>query len=390
VATETLVQTVRSTGNIESQRLVRDVSKRITLLDPSAAPLTNLLVRAEGRSRKVTNPKFEMMELRRPGESTTVSATVTATTTATTITVASDDYFMANDVIMDVTTHEVMLVQSATGNLVTVVRAIGGDIGALNAGATLLRIGNSQPENSSKPGLLSRNVEFLYNYIQIQRKNWAASQTLQDTETYGEKDEQTRNRESSIEHMVDLEKTLWFGKRDIRAGTTFPQRFTGGVFWFLDQSGSGSVLQNVGGTLSQDLVNSWAEDLFLYDDSPKVVFCGMRALTAYTNLAQQGGHMNLEPGGKVFGLNIRRIITAHGVLNLVRHPLFGRIPAYTGYAVALTMKNLRLAFQGAGRTRLWKNQESNDVDGVEHGLRSANGFELLLPETHGYQYGITG
>jgi len=390
MATETLVSTTRSTGNVNTERLVRDVANRIALLDPSAAPLTTVLVRAERRSRKVTNPKFEMLELRRPSETTTTDGTAGSTTTATTIPVTNEAYFAANDVITNVTSGEVMLVVSVATGLLTVVRAIGGDIGAVASGAVILRIGNAQAEGSTKPDLLSRNVEIPFNYIQIQRRNWALTQTAQDTANYGEKDQKTRNRENSIEHAVDLEKQLLWGKRDIRASGTFPQRLSGGVFWYLDQAGSGAAISASVGTLTLSAIDTWAEDLFKYDSSPKMCFCGDRAMSAFTVIARNGGQINLKPEDTAFGLRIRRFITAHGELMLVKHNIMSRIAGYTGLALALTMKRLKLAYQGGQRTKLWRDQQTNDADSREDGLRSATSLELVLPEQHGYLDGITG
>lgn len=391
MATETLVQTSRSTGNMNRDRLVRDVANRIALLDPEAAPLTSLMIRAKRKSRKVSNPMFEMLELRRPSETTTAAAGVAATTSATTITVASDDVFMQFDLVMDEETLEVMLITAApSGNVLTVSRAVGGDIGAITSADRLTRIGNAQAEGSDKPNLLSRNVEIPYNYIQIQRRNWALTQTAQDSANYGEKDRQTRNRENSIEHQVDLEKQFLFGQRDISTATTFPRRMSGGVFWFLGQSGSGAATSTSVGTLTLAAIDLWAESLFLYDQSPKVVFCGARALSAFTTVGRAGGQINLLPGGRKFGLQIRQFITAHGVLNLVYHRLLARLTTFTGLALALTMKNVRLAYQGAQRTELKRNQQGNGIHGREDGLISAQGFELVLPETHGYMSDITG
>jgi hypothetical protein len=375
---------------VNTDALVRDVAPTIAWLDPSSNPLTTLLVRARGKSRKVTNPMFEMLEQRRPTETATTNATAASTTTATTISVVTDNFLMAGDLVMNTTTEEVMLISSIASNVLTVVRAIGGDIGAVASGATLLRIGNAQPENSSAPDLLSRNLEIPYNYIQIQRRNWGLSNTAMDTANYGAKDQQVRNRENSIEHAIDLEKQLLFGKRDIQAATTFPRRMSGGVLWYLDQSGSGAAISAALATLTLAEVDSWAEDLFRYDGGAKLVLCGARALTAFTVIARNGSQIRTVPGGRKFGLQIREFVTAHGVLNLVYHRLMGRLTDYTGHAIGLTMKNLRLAYQGARRTRLWRNQQTNDVDGVEHGLLSATGLELLLTETHGYMSGITG
>lgn len=388
MATETLVQTVRTTGQ-ETTRQVRDVAPQIALLEPSRYPLTRLLLAAGKTVRKVKNPKFEVFELRRPSEVGTVQATVNGTTTATTITVDAGEYWMENDVARNVTTGEVMLVTTVSGDDITVVRAVGGDIATINSGHTLLRIGNAQPENSSRPGLLSRDTEAVYNYVQIQRRGWGLSQTQAETEMYGEEQETTRKREAAIEHYVDQEKQHWFGKRDIRQSTTYPQRFAGGVMYFLGAAGSGAAVDASVGTLSFNDLVTWSEDLFRYDSDEKMVFCGSRAMSAFTQVAKGNGTINLEPRDNAFGLAIRRFITPHGELNLVKVPLFS-YTGHTGLAVALSMKNVRLAYQGAGMTRKMANVEDKGTDGYQHNWRTASGLDLRLPETHGYLDGVTG
>jgi hypothetical protein len=132
-----------STSNIPAARRVRDVSKTIHYLDPSEAPFT--LLAKEANSRSVFNTKYEWIEKDLPTKSSL--ATDTSVTTAVPVTAGTGIRFHPNDLVLNTTSGEIMLVESVSTDTLTVVRTVGTVATTANVvGDTLLVIGTAYPE----------------------------------------------------------------------------------------------------------------------------------------------------------------------------------------------------------------------------------------------------
>lgn len=56
-----IVTGIRDTANIETAKLKIDMSEKIALLQPSAAPFITFLKRAKGNTEVANNPKFQWL-----------------------------------------------------------------------------------------------------------------------------------------------------------------------------------------------------------------------------------------------------------------------------------------------------------------------------------------
>jgi len=388
MSTNTTLAGIRSTGNTPSTLQKRSVDERIAELEPSKTPFQKLQL-ALGQKRRVTNPKFEMLEQRRPARVDVSTTTMNGTTTSTTVTLTNVGFFKVGDLIRELTGGEVAVITSINSSVATVTRALGGDVSTWNAGVSIMIVGTAFPEGSNNPDVLARELEVPYNYVQIARRNFYLTKTQQNTNLYGEQDAILRNRENVLEHAIDIEMSLLFGKRDILSGTTSaPRRTTGGLLWYLDQASSGAAVTASIATLNYSDVDAWARELFKYDDSDKVVFVGNLALSAFNMMAKGGAQMTLSAQSKEFGVRIFRYVTAHGVLGLVPHRLMNQAP-YNGYAIAITPANVKLTHLRPEMTEILNDVQTPGQDAKESGLLSEYGLQLVLPETHGYLAGIT-
>src|SRR5512134_1804343 len=165
---QTKINAAESTKNTPAERGVRDVADRIAYLDPDAAPLTLVLMKA--RSKDASNTKFEWIEKDLPAR--WKATTATQTNVDTSIEVDNGDYFSAGDLVKAPRTGEVFRVVSIATNTLTVIRAVDGDATtgvAMNDNEDLVIIGNAYAEGVTSGVEKSHKETYPYNYTQITR-----------------------------------------------------------------------------------------------------------------------------------------------------------------------------------------------------------------------------
>ena len=159
-----LISRASSTGNINSDRRVIDMSEKMHYLEPDASPL--VVLSRQLQKKVANNPKFEALEM--PAQSRSTTAIAAATATATSVSTADYTIFAAGDVIKNTRTGEIITVTtSPTAAAVTVARGQGTTAGAaIVVGDELLIIGNANEENASMRDIRVQQTETFYNYTQ--------------------------------------------------------------------------------------------------------------------------------------------------------------------------------------------------------------------------------
>ena len=387
-AVQVPIRAPESTENIPASRRVRDVSKKIQYLDPSAAPLTVLA--KKGSKKAAYNPKYEWIEKDLPNRWDAINGT---TGTGTSWTVDHGEYFSVGDVVLVPRTGERARVTAVdpTTDVLTVVRSVGSTaVAAVANNDDLLIIGNAFGEGTGAAIPKSHPETYPYNYTQIVKTDFGVTGTQDESENYTGKDKPRLRAEKAIEHMIDIERTILYGEKEIDiTSTDNPIRYTGGFFDFADYNA-----KDMGGVMTEAEVEDWLEDLFWYTGGSDTKFVAA-APTPISVLDMLGvARVELRPSDETLGLSIRQYVTSHGTLNFVKHRLlesgYTTGDGYGGYMIAVDPAKITYRFMRNRDTKLRTDVQANDLDGWQDEYLTEFGWQLENPQTHGYAYNITG
>lgn len=382
------VATDAGRGIEQTQRVV-DMSDAILNLWPEETPLTVLLSKLNKQS--CYNPKFEWLE-DEPVPWVATYTGATETTQGTSLTVNDGNLFAPNDLVKVFRTGEVFRVTAVSGNTLTVTRNWDG--GATNRllqnNDALFILGDAQPEGAPVPQSRVTKKTPRFNFTEIFRTPVKITGTLEASRLYGGNERAYQRAKMGREHRMKIERALWFGTRaELLTGDT-PVRSTGGVFYFL--STNKTTLANESAFTKAEF-DKFLESVFAYGSDERWVFASPRLLTLINGFADSALRvLTFEVGrlrDRVYGIQITRYQGAHGVVNLVRTPLFKDYRTSGGVAgkvlVALDFDRDAAAYRYLqGRdTQLRIDVVRDGTDASVDEYLSECGLQLGLEQRHG-------
>lgn len=354
-------------------RHVTDMRDMIYQLWPNAAPLTVLTGRLGKET--TTQPAFNWLEEDFRPYWDTLAEDVDGS--ETTVTVANGAYFKPGDVVRVVTTDEVMLVTGVSSNDLTVTRGFAASSASAAAltGDAIVLIGSAFAENTGAPEQRLIQEAKKTNYTQIFKRTYGVSGTQKAVKDYGP----TRLNHFRATHgrdfRVDIEKAFIFGVP--ADAVTDSVRTTGGLLHYLT-----SQSYDFTDTISLANLEAMAEQGFTYGSDTKVLLAGRRLVTHLNQLA--GNKIQTKSGEKTFGLQVGEYVTAHGVIDIVAHPLL--LNKYSGWGFLLDMNEIKMrVLSGNGENRdvkLIHNVQANDKDGYQEMYLAEVGLEVRQAAKH--------
>lgn len=373
------------TNTIAEHRLRIDMSEKIAELEPNASPLITLTKKMK-RRRVVTNPEFSWMEQDPGNRWDAINNAVGYDNDATVWAVDNAGYFRVGDIVQVPSTTEVVLVTNVdnTENTITVIRGWGGSTTApLVDDEPLVILGNANEEGAKLREIKTTEPVKKTNYTQILRTPVGVTNTLAATSTYGPKAMAYYRHLDGINHAIDMERTMWLGKKgkDIHNGK--PRRTTGGIIGFLTEN----VLDvsAISGGLTEQAFTEWLEDVFRHGSSEKILFACGRLCTIIDLWAQN--KLKTVPGARTYGVKIKEYVSSHGTLFIVKHKLFeGAV--YGGMGVILDMNNVAYCPLKGRDTKLLTGRQDPDEDAVKDEYITEFGVEVRLPKTHAIIKGV--
>jgi hypothetical protein len=376
----TLISGTRDTSNINSSRLVIDMSNEIAQLQPNATPFTVLLKKLA--KKKTIAAKFEWLEdelLPRWDLSTTGCA-------ASEVHVPVDNhaYFTIGDIVKVPSTGECMLVSAIEdeADTITVTRGFGETATAIiAAGSDLVILGNANEEGATAPTAKTTKEEAKYNYTQIFRTPFGATETEKNSELYGGNDIAYQRKKKGIEHMLDIERALLFGELKQLTTGTHPRRTTRGLLKFISTNATTGV-----GALTLADFEDWLKTGFAYGSDTKVLFASGTLLSAISQLA--GLRLQTVPSDTTYGISVKEYISPFGKVNIVFHRLLEEY--YDGTGVLVDLANVKYRFLEGRDTKLKTNIQANDEDSEKDEYLTECGLEVGLEKTHALISGVTG
>lgn len=373
---------MRGTGDWRTEERPQSWRELILWLEDARAdaPLTAMLSKLQ--QEPTTDPIFNWF----PQELTELATTVAAnyTTNDTTISVADASIFKVGHVIMNMVTNEKMRVTGVnpSTNQITVTRAFGTTPAAAgSSGQKLLIIGSAYGEGTGSPTAVMYQPDVKTNYCQIFKTSLHLSGTAVKTH-FRTGDPYINARAQALrQHAVEMERAFLFGEPKLTTDSNGkPLRATGGILYFIPSSN----IKDFSNGVTESEWDQTLEVVFAYGNDEKLALCGPRALTTLNTLAKRRGTINLVPGDQTYGLKVFEYITPHGVLYLVRHPLFAKSAELTGNMLIIDTQYLRYRYLEGRDTQLIENVQLPDEDAIKDMFLTEAGLEVQHGKVHAY------
>jgi uncharacterized protein DUF5309 len=390
---QTFIRAAESTENIPAARRVRDVADRMAWLNPNAAPFTLILQKA--RKRPAINTKFEWGEKDLPAKWDQVNGAQTNVDTA--IEVDNAAYYSVHDLVKLPRTGEVFRVTAVnTGtNTLTVVRGVGETAGAaMNDNDDIVIIGSGHPEGAPLGVEKSHQETVPFNYAEIFRNPLGETGSEAASENYFGRDRAQLRMEKAVEHKIDIERSFLFGERNIDISNTNASiPYTRGVLQWLEAAGSGAVLMDAGGTLTESELATFMGSIFQATGASdtRVLLASKLGVDVFDAIA--GARLQTVPSDKTYGIAVTRYISSHGEFLIVKDRLLENGPGgtgYGGYVVAVDPSSLAYRFLRTRDTKLRIDVQAPGDDKWTDEYMTQAGLQLTHPSTMGRIKGITG
>lgn len=380
----TIVTGNRAPENMQTGRIIADVSDTIHLYAPSANPFSALTKQLRGK-RKATQYRFDWFEKDElPRSSTVLTTGITDSGTSIEVAASEGGRFRAGDLVLNVTTREVLLVTAVASDVLTVTRGWGSTAAAMASGQTLTVLGPSAEDGSTLPTVKTVKEEAKYNYTQIIRTavSWTGRQV--NTDYYGGSDVMNERKVAGIEHQKSIENLFFFGTRNSATGTHV-RSTTGGLDYFISGNAwdLGATAPTENGFLTYlEYAMRWGKGGYQSGNAEKFLFHSARWASFIETLAK--AKLQTFQDESTYGIKILKYKTAHGVLNLVHAPVLDY--EHKDFAFLVDLNQVRFVFHQGRDTKLLKNRQENDLDALEEEYFSDIGLEVQLDESHGVVY----
>ena len=264
-------------------------------------------------------------------------------------------------------------------------------------------IGNINPEGGEMPDAIALNPVEVDNYTQIFRTPLSITRTAKKTRLRTGNQYQKAKAEALEMHSWEMELAFLWGIPTSNFGDNGkPERTTMGVINFIRQFAPGNVddfTTNVtyaglawtgvflGSTAGEVWFKAMLEQIFRFGADEKLALVGSGALLGIDALAMAGGQVQLLPGAKTYGMQIREWLTPFGSIYMKTHPLFSADVTTRNMMVILEPKELGYRF--IDDTSFYGETEAKThssgygqrrIDGLNEEYLTECGLEFGLPQ----------
>jgi len=256
-------------------------------------------------------------------------------------------------------------------------------------------IGNATRELATSPDPVSYNPVKYYNYAQNFWTTYSISGTMEEVELVTGDPLVEEKREKYLQHMTDIEKAFWFGRRLETYENGTRKWYTLGIIPMIRSWAPGNVATYTLETATAYKGKAWTvagkdwldanlKAAFTYGSERKVAWCGIGAKAGLTALAETYGTINIQPRQTVFGMNIGEWETPYGTILLKTNPQLTLSVTYANTMVLMELENIRerpLRQTRTLRDTDYGNGGFNAVDGRKEGWLTQTGLEFHHPDT---------
>lgn len=256
-------------------------------------------------------------------------------------------------------------------------------------------IGNINPEGGEMPDAIALNPTKVYNLTQIFRTPLSMTRTALRTKLRTPEQRQKAKAEALEMHSWEMELAFLWGIRTENIGDNGkPERTTMGVINFIRQYAAancddyclnatyaGQTWANGGEVWLKNML----EQIFRYGSSEKLVLCGSGFLLGLDALAAAGAQINVQPGQKVYGMEITKWLTPFGTINMKTHPLFSHDATTRNMGIVLEPREL--TYRYIDDTTFY-GESSNKQHAEGYGQRRVDGINEEFLTEAGLEFGL--
>lgn len=382
----------------------RETLLRLAPRSSTARKAVLTMLTSQMKSESTNDPKFhwftKKVQTRRLKNNTTLNNTDAAGTEVTLTLQSGEDNaksVKAGDILMVEDTEELLRVTTTPTNdtQITVSRGFAGSTisshSFVSAGNNpfLIVVGNAYEENSMAPDPVQFDPTELENQTQIFRQTIGMSRSAIHTRTRTGPEWAEAKRECLEITGIDMERAFIWGKKSTTTQNGYPMRTTDGILSYIPAQNRLAAPSN---QVTMDWFEQQAIEIFRYGSDEKVMVGGNRALTAINQAVRKNSSYEIVTGQTEFGIKVTRIITPHGELVFMNHPLFSEMSsgvtqsvaynAWDANALVLDMAGFRYRYLEKSDLQWQDNLEQPGQDGKESGYIAECGLELHHPDTH--------
>jgi hypothetical protein len=306
----------------------------------------------------------------------------------------------ASDYTVDVVGKVIGVTHGAVNSVIAVKLLEADDnssLGDLSNCDTFKVIGNSNPEGGEMPDAISTDPTKVYNKTQIFRTPLSITRTARKTKLRTGDQYQQMKAEALEMHSIEMEMAFLWGIMTEKTGDNGkPERTTRGIINFIRTYAPANVddyTQNAtyhgkawtadGG--GQTWLKNALELLFRYGAEEKMCFCGSGALLGIDALAETFGTIQIVPGQKTYGMQIREWVTPFGSIYLKTHPLFSYDATTRNMMLIIEPKELEYRY--IDDTSFY-GENSNKTSPEGHGGRRLDGTNEEYLTECGLEFGL--
>ena len=258
-------------------------------------------------------------------------------------------------------------------------------------------IGNINPEGAEMPEAIALNPVKVYNFTQIFRTPLSMTRTALKTRLRTPNDYQKAKAEALEMHSWEMELAFLWGIRTENIGDNGkPERTTMGVINFIRQYAAANCDDYTLNTTyagqswttgGETWLKNMLEQIFRYGSGEKLCLCGSGFLLGIDALAMASSQLNIMPGAKTYGMQIKEWVTPFGSIYMKTHPLFSHDATTRNMAIIIEPKEL--GYRYIDDTSFFGESNSKDhpsgygqrrIDGLNEEYLTECGLEFGLPQ----------
>jgi hypothetical protein len=384
-----MVAGLRDIGTTAAKRVVPDVKDEIVLVQPSSAPVTFFLKKF--KKREVSQYSYDHLEKDMYPRMAKVSGAQTSDDVTIELIAGHGVRVPKNAVMLNRRTREMFLVTAISTDALTSVRGIGGVAEAMLDGDDVEFQFTAFEDGTTSGDMKSVKEDPVTNYTQIIRTKYGFTGRQVNTKLFGGNDKKTEGAWQAIDHTVQIEQMLLFGRKHTRtgAGGKF-QTFSGGAEYHIktnvwDVNGNIPTVDDIVQVLEEFMKHGRGG--YLGGTKKKIGFFSPRWMSIFSKLAHS--QLQYRPPDTSLGIEIAEIATPHGKLMLVEDPLLTG-PEHGGWGFIIDLNHAYYTYHQGRNTRLLDNRQANDADSEELEWFSDCGAEFEIEFAHGIWKGLPG
>ena len=374
----------RNTLDLSNEsRLMRDVEDQLQELEPSAGPLTTILMKLQTVNATQFLIEWEEDQLLPDFDQLTAALTAGAAT----MTVANFAYYRAGDLVK-INDYETVLVSATpTANPVSITRSYG-SVAAVAAanGARVYIVSDAGAEFDSYRDQLTTQKVNKYNYIQDIASPCSFTRTAMASNTFAGKDRPQEQRKAMIEQKKKIEKMIINGQPYNDTSGSEPRRTAAGLEYYIQTN-----VRDFSGGFTEPGFEDWIRTCSRYGSDEKLLIASPKFCQSINAFAR--GKLKTMNGKQNYGVTVTKYENAGRVIGIVEEKLLTNLSlndlsGQAGYGFLIDPAYVKLAYLQGNGNKLEENLQNPGIKGIVDEVRASVGFKLFLEQTHGMATGV--